>query len=320
MAKTISPKSPIIIVLCTLALFVPLVAFTGQQGDGGRIVGRVIGRETGHTLAAEISIAIRARSGITMKHVDVSEQGQFEIAGLPPGEMHLTTKLAGYAVEHQSFSLGEGETRQIEFRLVKSGTVRGIINDPAGNPLGDAQIRVIYAEEASARGALAATYQWEMGEVRSDTNGGFAVEVHPEKEFIVETSHPGFVGEVSSPMRLASAEGRAPLKISLARGGSFEGEVKDENGDPVAGAQVRLMEAEERAELQRFASFELLKRRARMAVSGADGRFRFDQVDTSNKVLIITHPKYRSARRAVELNSDREQAPVTVTLKGKNDR
>ncbi|MGH9832913.1 MAG: carboxypeptidase-like regulatory domain-containing protein, partial [Blastocatellia bacterium] len=156
--------------------------------------------------------------------------------------------------------------------------------------------------------------------VRSDTNGSFTVEVHPEKEFIVEASHPAFVGEVSSPMRFSPMASRAAIKISLDRGASFEGEVRDENGAPIQGAQAQLLETEERPELQKFASIELLKRRARTTVSGADGKFRFDQVNPAAKSLLITHPKYQPVKRAVEPSSDRELAPALMRPKSRNER
>jgi len=320
MAKTVSPKFVVIILLCALALFAPLAAFTGRQDEGGKIVGRVIERDSGQSLAAEIGLAIRGRRGVTMKHIRVSDQGQFEIAGLPAGEMYLTTKLAGYAVEHQSFFLNVGERREIEFRLIKTGVARGTVLDSAGNPVENAQLNVIYADESTAGGAIAATYQWEMGEIRSDATGSFAVEVHPEKEFIVEASHPAFLGAVSSPMRFSPMASRAAIKLSLDKGSSFEGEVRDENGAPIQGAQVQLLETEERPELQKFASIELLKRRARTTVSGADGKFRFDQVNPAAKSLLITHPKYQPVRRTVEPGSDRELAPALMTPKIRNER
>jgi hypothetical protein len=320
MPKNISPAILVTSLLCALALLAPLAAISSRQDAGGAILGRVIERDSGQSLAAEIGLVIRDKGGITMRHINASEQGQFEITGLPSGEIHLATKLAGYAVEHDSFSLSEGETRQVEFRLIRSGVVRGIILDSGGGAVADARIRLIYADETSARRAIAATYQWEMGEVRSDAAGSFVAEVHPEKEFIVEASHPGFIGEVSEPMRLVPTEDRESVKLSLSRGSSFEGEVRDENGNPVPGAQVRLMDTEERPELQRFVSPELLKLRARTAVSGADGKFRFDLVNPARKALVIAHPKYQSVRQTVEMFSDREHTPVVTTLKSRYER
>jgi hypothetical protein len=179
---------------------------------------------------------------------------------------------------------------------------------------------VIYADDSASRGVISATYQWEMGEIRADSFGRFTVEVHPEKDFIVEASHPDFLGEISSPMRLGPAESRTQVNLSLGRGESFEGEIRDENGAIVAGAQVQLTETEERPELKRFVSFELLKQRTRTTVSGEDGKYKFDRVAPTARQLSVTHPKYRSVRHDVQLISNRQQAPTIMTPKSIHER
>jgi hypothetical protein len=317
MNRTILLRYLLASLLCAVALTIPFAAFTGRRGEDGRIMGRVIERDSGLVLAAEIGIAIRDGRGITLKHVGASEQGQFEIPGLPAGDVHLTTKLAGYAIEHESISLVEGETRQIEFQLVKAKRVRGVILDPADRPLEDAQVRVIYADETPAHAAVAATYQWETGDAKSDAQGAFAVDAHPEKELIIEASHPSFVAEVSDPMRLAEAEAGATLRLSLSKGVSVEGESRDEKGDLIPGALVRLIDDGERPELRRFISFELLRRRTRQTVSAQDGKFRFELVNPVRKTLIITHPNYYPTRQTLNLDVERKQMPARMMLKRK---
>ncbi len=317
MNRTILLRYLLASLLCAVALTIPFAAFTGRRGEDGRIVGRVIERDSGLVLAAEIGIVIRDGRGITLKHVGASEQGEFEIASLPAGDVHLTTKLAGYAIEHESVSLVEGETRQIDFHLLKAKRVRGVILDPADRPLEDAQVRVIYADEAPAHAAVAAIYQWEMGEAKSNTQGAFALDTHPEKEFIIEASHPSFVAEVSEPMRLAKAEARASLRLSLSEGVSVAGEARDEKGDLIPGALVRLIDDGERPELRRFLSFELLRRRTRQTVSGQDGKFRFELVNPARKTLIITHPNYHPTRQTLNLDVERNSMPARMKLNRK---
>ncbi len=189
MTRKISPAVWVTIAVSILILLSPLAAYPNKQDRGGKILGRVIERETGLPLAAEIGVAMRGPRGITLEHVRATEQGVFELTGLPPADVQLNTKFEGYAVERQNLSLGEGETRWIEFHLVKAATARGQVLDPAGAPIEDARIRVIYARDVALEGAVAATYQWESGEARSDAHGSFSVAVHPEKEFLLEASH-----------------------------------------------------------------------------------------------------------------------------------
>ena len=320
MAQRVSSRFLFTALLCAAALTVPLVGLTGGQGVSGRVVGRVIDRDSGLALAAEVGLVIRDRRGITVEHVRASELGEFEITGLPEGNAHLTSKLPGYAVEHESIALRSDETRQVEFRLLKAKTVRGVILDPAGQVLEGAQVRVIYADEGAARESVAATYQWEMGETKSDAHGDFTIEVHPEKEFVIEASHPGYIGEVSQPKRIDQIETSFSLRLSLRAGISVTGEARDEHGELIPGAQISLIEVEERPELRRFTSAERLNQRAMMTLSGPDGKFRFDQVGPARKTLIITHPKYQPTKQTLDLTTERESQPARVTLQSKGVR
>jgi hypothetical protein len=187
-----------LVVAITIALGAMLVAWPrvsrqNKQDESGRIVGRVIERDTGAPLAAELGVAMRTSRGLTLRHARASEQGIIELAGLPAAAVQLSTKFEGYAVERQSLSLGEGELRQLEFHLVRLVTVRGRVEDERGEPAPNALIQAGYARDAAADGPIGATYQWEQaGEVRSDEQGRYAIAVHPERAFTLEVSHTEF--------------------------------------------------------------------------------------------------------------------------------
>lgn len=219
MTKKISPAVAVAIALSALILLSPLAAYTNKQNEGGKIVGRVVERETGAPLAAEVSVAMRGPRGITLTHVRASEQGWFELVGLSPANIQFNTRLEGYAVERQSLSLGEGEMRQIEFHLVKTVIVHGQVLDEAGAPIEDAMIKVIYAPDAAPEGAIAAAYQWEVGEsgeIRSDARGAYSIAVHPEKAFVLEASHAKYQ-PVRRAMAPTAAREQAPLMLAPKR-------------------------------------------------------------------------------------------------------
>ena len=318
MARSVSSRFIFTSLICAAAVTVPLVTLTGQQS--GRIIGRVIGRDSGRALAAELGLVIRDRRGITMKHIRVSDTGEFEITEFPDGSAHLTTKLAGYAVEHENLVVHSGETQQVEFRLLKAKTVRGVIVDPTGRALEGAQMRVIYASEETQRDSLSVTYQWEMGEVKSDEHGRFTLEAHPEREFVIEASYPSYIGEVSEPSRIDPAESQVSVRLSLRAGVRVTGEARDEGGRLIPGAQVSLIEMEERPELRRFISAERLSRRTMQTVSGPDGQFRFDNASPAHKTLIITHPDHKPIRQTLDVTSGRDAQPARVTLQGRGVR
>lgn len=215
MTKKISPAVAVTIALSALILLSPLAAYTNKQNEGGKIVGRIVERDTGAPLAAELSVAMRGRRGITLTHVRASEQGWFELVGLSPADIQFNTRLEGYAVERQSLSLGEGETRQLEFHLLKTVVVRGQVLDETDAPIEDAIIKVIQTPDA----AIAATYQWEAGEsgeIRSDARGAYSIAVHPEKAFVLEASHAKYQ-PVRRAMDPTAAREQAPLTLAPKR-------------------------------------------------------------------------------------------------------
>jgi hypothetical protein len=224
--KKISPifaMTIALIILTALTLVAPLAARPGKQPgmqeDGGRIVGRVIARDTGQPLAAELSLAMRSARGIALRHARASEQGVFELIGLPPADLQLHAKLDGYAVERQSLSLGEGEMRRLEFHLVKLVTVRGQLLDNTGAPVSGAAVRVREPHEAApAAGAIGAAYQWETAQrhvIRSDARGHYSVAVHPEKPFALEVTHAKFhlLRQVMEPPARGSGSAETPLRL-----------------------------------------------------------------------------------------------------------
>jgi hypothetical protein len=317
MVKAFFVNSVLVTLFWTLALTGYSATPVRQASASGKIVGRVIERESGIALAAEIGLTSRAERTLTLTHVRAADQGTFEIDGQPPGDVHLVTKLEGYASEHQSVHLDEGETKYVEFRLSKVETVQGIVLDPSGCPIPGANVRVIYSEEIPARNATTTTYQWESGEVKSDGLGNFALDVHPEKEFIVEASHPEFMGAISTPVRIDATEKNAFVGLILDEGIRVIGEVRDGDGNIIQGAQVRLIAKEPRSGPQNFTLLELLKQRAMYTVTGANGTFRFDHVGPASKELIIVHPRYQPFRQTIDLNPNQKQLPARIVLRSR---
>ena len=311
-------RSCLIVTICTLAFAGYASAFAGQAPKTGKIVGRVVERNSKAPLAAEIGVLTQEGKRLSFKHINVSNQGEFVIDGLGAGEIHLTTKLEGYAAEHQSVNLREGENQKVDFSLTKFKIIRGIILGPAGLPIAGANIRVLYPANATRSGAIQATYQWESVEFQTDEQGAFALEVHPDKFFVVEASHQDFLGIVSSPARIKHNESEASITLAFRQSVSVAGEIKDEDGNVVQDAQVRLIEAGRRSEYQGFVSHEQLKQKTRYTTSNADGKFTFDQVKPTRKMLVIIHPIYHSYRELVDLTKSKGQHPVIAVLRNKN--
>jgi len=306
-------------------LFVATVAampmdMTAQPSSlpGGKITGRLLDRDTRKPLAGEVGASFVANGRIIFKHAQATAGGEFVLDGVEAEKVYLTTKLDGYAVEHESVALRSGETKTLELALVKPTPLRGRVRNTAGRPLAGATVRVIYPSDAPERGEIRTTYQWETGETATDARGGFVIQVHPEKAFVVEASHPDFLRAVSAPGQVKALGQETAVDLTLESGVTLAGIVKDGEGNAIQGAEVRLIETGARRATPGFVSHALLEQQLRLASSGADGAFRFDQVSHTTKMVVIIHPRYKPFRQAVNVNRDKAQSPFNAVLEPQN--
>jgi Carboxypeptidase regulatory-like domain len=299
---------------CVLIASLCSITASGQI-NGGRIVGKVIERESLQTLAAEISIAGRDNRNLYLRHAKASEDGLFEIADLPAGELHLTTKLNGYATDHLSLSLNNGETRYVEFFLTKGKTVRGVILDQSNTPIAGARVNVAYVREATDVSAVTASYQWEKVDTITDQLGRYEISnLHPEEEFIIEAIHPNFPSVVSAPLKFNPQDRELSLNLSVSRGVGIIGVVRDADGNILKGARVMLFDAVKSPQLSRSGS--PMDGRSQI-LSDEAGAFSFEQVMPMKKTLVILHPGYQSYRQIIDLTGRQTQLSIDVVLQKK---
>jgi carboxypeptidase family protein len=296
------------IAICFLVATHCAITASGQTGQSGaaKLIGKVIERETFQTLAAEIAIAGRDNHDLFLRHTRSSTDGLFEISDLPAGELHLTTKLNGFATDHMSVSLNKGETRYIEFYLTRGKTVRGIVSDQANRPIAGARVKVAYAREATADSSIAASYEWEKGDTVTDQSGQFELkDLHPEQEFVIEASHPKFSAAVTKPLQIMPQDRDLSVNLSLGIGLSLTGVVRDADGNLLRGARLML-----------FAE-NTLEARTQTITNNDDGTFTFDQVDPSKKTLVVVHPSYRPYRQIIDFANQRTRLSIDVVLQQK---
>jgi Carboxypeptidase regulatory-like domain len=288
--------------LLLAALLAPLVSRTAQKENRAMINGKITDRATSAPLAAEVGLAIRTAKGIVLKHTRASEQGEFEFADLPAGEFHLSTKHDDYAVERTGFVLLANEGHTLDLRLVKARRVSGVVMDARQKPLAEARVQIFYEQEAG----IANRYQWEEGDVRTDAEGHFTIEVHPERTFVVQASSRGFLSAATTPQNATNE-----IALTLTRGVAVSGTITDEFGNPLADAQVQLVAEREIALLNNFLPFEMLQQAHQTIVTKAGGTFQFENVSQTEHALIVRHPQAESQRLVADVTSKNEFA---VTL------
>lgn len=121
-----------------VALLFSAIAFA-QQGESGRIEGRVVSTAGEPVAKASVHVYARvARGTTTTIYAEITTaNGDFAVAGLPPGEYVVEARKEGYQTANAwpSLKVAAGTTRQVDVQLRQMLTVSGIVVEEGGDPV-----------------------------------------------------------------------------------------------------------------------------------------------------------------------------------------
>lgn len=215
------------------------------------------------------------------------EDGGFTIAHMPESWKEIRAIKGDQVASHPRTSSGA------ILRLGKASKVSGVVTDGAGRAaLGG--VRVSLGRESR---------EWTV----SDSRGNFAFSSLSPGTYWLVASMPGFIdSRIEVPVGPAAAESRS---IALARTGSIEGVVLDENGKGVAGASLE-------ANPNPAGSFRPPRRIYPFAYSGPDGRFVIRNVPPTNELALEASRKGFAETRhsGVKVAAGEKTRGLRVTL------
>lgn len=211
---TVPPDEPLVVVLERAAI----VAGRVVDGSGAGVAGATVSVESE---AGTHGMATR-------------DDGSFVDGTVSPGTVRLQASAEGLrTTEPTVLDVAAGERRDgVRLVLEPGGTVAGRVTGPNGEPIAGAVVRT--------RG------HWPHGplEARTDEAGRYRIGGLPLGTVAVRADHPDHVeasGEATiEPAGAGSAE--VQLDLVLRQGLSVSGRVIDERGEPVAGAEVSLLD------------------------------------------------------------------------------
>jgi hypothetical protein len=189
--------------------------------------------------------------------------------------------------------------------LNRGRTIGGRVVDIEREPV--AQAAVVASHVLQAHDGNYIGYDWPK--TQSDADGTWSVHAAPEDIDLLtlHVSHPDFLPagyeQDTSPLpytvtRTELLSGRATLELS--RGLSLTGRVADDEGAPLASAQITLFEGSTpRAD-------------RRVTIAGADGRFQLGPLSVGDARVLVRAPGYAPLLLPVRLEPDME--PLRLTL------
>ena len=225
-------------------------------------------------------------------HVATDAEGKFEINGLAPGGYRITFFKQEELIDRTMDVEAPGD---IDLELPPTGTLRGRVIDAA---TGESIREFVYSIEAP-RGGRSGIHR---GETTAD--GAFTVEI-PAGAYRVIAAAQNFTASEPVEVRVVENETTA-VDLPLGRGATVMGRVTDDDGVPVAGANVMVISAD----------FERMRRAARAGPSqtrtAEDGTFTATGIMPGDAQLTVRKEGYVVYRKTIEAEGTLS-LDVTVT-------
>jgi beta-lactamase regulating signal transducer with metallopeptidase domain/peroxiredoxin len=287
-----------------------LVAGATSGTQTQRLLVRVLAAETGKPVAkADLRIRARApgkqlpmlKQRFTLK---TNEQGEAVIefpASARLQSFTLDTKAAGLVPQHLYWS---GEHKAIAFpedkviRLQPATTIGGVVQDAAGKPIAGAEVVITYpATESDMKNYY---YHLERG-LKTDEGGRWSSSriPHDMTDMGIRIKHPDFIeGQVSALANRSKLLEKQDV-LTLHGGPQLAGQIVDEQGKPLAGAEILLGTA----------TYDQNKRETR---SDAEGRFALKNCKPGPSFVTVQHPTHAPELQRVDIAAEND--PLTVQL------
>jgi hypothetical protein len=197
--------------------------------DGSFAVsGRVVGRD-GNQRAIVFS-KNRVHAGQSPS-AEVEPSGAFRLEGLRPGRYELEVTVFGGGRATKEVQVADRDIEGVVLELGEQHVVRGVVVDPQGRPVTGARVALQVTVDRSTTGREGVTDGG--GRFSISTEAGGAATLH---------AHAPQVGSARwGPQPLETALTTAVV-LKLQAGASASGQVRLDDGRPVAGANVRAMQ------------------------------------------------------------------------------
>ena len=203
--------------------------------------GRVLDAKSGKALP-RVKIQLKgngtrlARSG---------PDGKYRISPIAPPISSLRADEPRYVPYTKELSIAAGETRKLDLPLTLGATLTGRVVDETAAPVGGAKGQLVKTGE----GGVAAIFLRLRGgsgpvDFKSLPDGSFkATRLAPGESQRLSVKHPDFETATVGGVSLQPGATKANVLVTLKRGASVVGVVKDANGNPIANADVSVTAA-----------------------------------------------------------------------------
>ena len=251
-----------------------------------RIPGRIVDRASGDPVAdAAVWIA-----GFPGENALSGPGGEFLLDSRPrEGSRRLQVHASGYVSTELSAAAPEhGVAEDVAVSLRPAAPLYGFVTDSADRPVAGADISAQPPATESITDMIAIRPQRAV----SAEDGAFRMAgIVYNKPYRLTIRAPGFAGSAIELPPYEPGAAAGPVRIRLTNGRQARGRVVDTDGNPVAGAEVKLTWPEQKP--SRFASLRRTDATEAVATN-EQGAFRIAAVNTGKYDVNVSHTEYVS--------------------------
>jgi Carboxypeptidase regulatory-like domain len=165
--------------------------------------------------------------------------GAFRLEGLETGSWTVTAEADGYAALEEPHAIDlPGGGKDLVFVLTRAARVTGVVQDPTGAPVADADVET--GSSGGFRGA-GRTDRALRRSAKSDADGRFTLEDVPAASTVVHATAAGWARSEPVPIEPPPGGELTDVVLHLGLGGDLTGEVYGPGGVPLAACRVRYM-------------------------------------------------------------------------------
>lgn len=230
----------------------------------GEIRGRVVDAIDSSPIA-DATVTLRSRGGDALDETSASADGVFSFDESGDAEM-VVAAAPGYAMQAKAIVGGE-----IVLEMDGAVTIAGIVVDPGGDPVRDAEVWISDRERVFFDPPVVSST------ARTDAAGRFVVEDAPSGTLIAHAEHEDFASATLELGGFGPGRRKEDVRIELGDTGVLFGRVVDESGASVGGAVMTWVPEDQR-----------LREHDATSISGADGRFRFPKLAAGRGLVRAT--------------------------------
>ncbi|HEX9188505.1 MAG TPA: carboxypeptidase regulatory-like domain-containing protein, partial [Vicinamibacteria bacterium] len=202
------------------------------------LAGRVVDAETAKPIPG-VRLVARADGGASSFLARSGPDGRYTIGGLPPRTWRLSAEDDRFVPWTRPVTVAAGQAETQDVPLARGATLTGRVVDEQGAPIEGALVRLSRSGENQVQ-AFMRSMEGE-GAVRTGRDGSFrATRLAPGEGQRLDVRHDEYEERAVAGISLVAGGTRSGVSVVLRRGLSLRGVVKDEEGRPLAGAEVTL--------------------------------------------------------------------------------